>query len=138
MPSPLYMLLARIAVSCALAGCLAWIMEYTFRSGWRNSVGRTLMVKTLLLCGLLLISLLFSLLRFSPAWQDFLRWADLVMLALIGPVMAWRLLVFRKMGRSLARCPSGHVVFRAARFCPQCGLPVRLPGAGRGKRECAG
>ena len=123
-PGPLYLDLLRIALCEALAGSLMWMAEYSLRRGWRNLVGRNLLAKTAILCGLLLIGLLGSLLRFSPFWLEVLRWCDLVLVAAIGPVMVWRMAVFRRVGGAVARCPDGHYVSAGARYCPQCGRAV--------------
>lgn len=135
-PDPVQLDLFRAALCVALAGSLMWVAEYSLRRGWRNPVGRNLLAKTVIICCLLLISLLASLLHFSRGGLEVLFWCDLALIAAIGPVMAWRMAVFRRVGGAVARCPAGHFVSAGALYCPQCGLPVHPPGddvlAGRG------
>lgn len=127
--------LDKIFVLTSLAGCVAWILEYTVNRGWRNSMGRTLLAKTSLLAGLLALSAVTFFVRPDRFWLLIIDWAGVGMLGLIGPVMAWRMLVFRRV-RKAARwrqCRNGHQVTVTALFCPTCGVPVPpLPGLAGG------
>lgn len=127
-PPEALVLLDKVFVLTSLAGCLAWIWEYTRGQGWRNEVGRTLLAKTSLLAALLALSALSLYLHLPWFWQLVLGWSGVVLLGAIGPVMIWRLLVFRRIGRSVLSCPAGHQVSLAARYCPDCGLRV-IPGS---------
>lgn len=120
-PPHILILLDRVAVLIALAGCLAWIWEYTVNQGWRNPMGRTLLSKTSLLTGLLALSAVSLLISLSRLWQEVFAWAGLAMLAMIGPVMAWRMIVFRRVSRATRMCPNGHAISLTAAFCPVCG-----------------
>lgn len=119
--------LDRVFVLTSLASCLAWIAEYSVNRGWRNSMGRTLLAKTSLLAALLAlsgISLWFGLNRDDSIT---LAWVGVILLGAIGPVMLWRMVVFRRIARVRRFCPAGHQVPLAARFCPGCGLPASEP-----------
>lgn len=128
---PEYVLLARIFLCTSLLASLAWTADYSRTGAWRNVVGRNLLTKTVIICALLTISLLGSLLRFDPFWLRVLAWTDLVLIAAIGPVMLWRMLVFRKVSVSVVRCLNGHFVSAEAVYCPQCGVPVTQQAAAR-------
>lgn len=122
-------ILDKVFVLTSLAGCLAWIAEYTRSRGWRNEIGRTLLVKTSLLAALLALSALNLYFHLNRQDSLAIAWAGVLLLGAIGPVMAWRLLVFRRAARGVRLCPNGHAVASAAaRFCPQCGVPVTPPG----------
>lgn len=127
-PPAVYMILARIFLCTSLAASLAWTVDYSMNGAWRNPVGKNLIVKTLIIVGLLTVSALASFFRLSPFWIMVIRWADLGLIAVIGPVMVWRMRVFRKYAGAVIRCSNGHFVSSGALFCPQCGIPVRQPG----------
>lgn len=118
--------LDKIFVLTSLGGCLSWIGEYTWNSGWRNVIGRTLLAKTSLLAGLLALTAVSLFLPLDAPWRLALSWAGVILLGLIGPVMVWRLLVFRKVSKAVQACPNGHRI-SAARYCPQCGVLIPPP-----------
>jgi threonine/homoserine/homoserine lactone efflux protein len=121
------MLLSKVFLGTSLAGMIAWVIDYSLQHGWSNPLGRTLLVKTVILLALLglsALSLYFSL-NFLV-----LEWAQVILLGFIGPVMVWRMVAFRRVSQATRRCPNGHTVSLLARFCPACGAAV--PGAGPG------
>ena len=122
--------LDKIFVLTSLAGCLAWIWEYTADRGWRNQMGRTLLVKTSLLSGLLALTAINFFAHPAGSWLLLVTWTGVVLLGLIGPAMFWRMIVFRRVRKAVRWrfCRNGHPVSLSARFCPVCGLPVQ-PGA---------
>ena len=122
--------LDRVFVLTSLASCLAWITEYTVHRGWRNSMGRTLLVKTCLLAALLALSAVSVWFHLTRSNSLVIAWISVVLLGAIGPVMLWRMLVFRRIIRFRRDCPNGHPVPPAALFCPDCGAPAgrTLPG----------
>lgn len=122
-------LLDKVFVLTSLASCLAWIVEYTLNRGWRNSLGRTLLTKTALLAGLLGLSALSAFFHLNRTTSLWVAWVAVVMLGLIGPVMLWRMWVFRRLQHASRRCPNGHPVTPLARFCPRCGVRIPEPGS---------
>lgn len=116
--------LDRIFVLTSLAGCLAWIAEYTVNRGWRNSMGRTLLAKTTLLALLLLLSAMSLWFNLSRGTSIAVTWFGVLLLGLIGPVMAWRMVVFHRVSRAVRFCPNEHRVPLTARYCPACGARV--------------
>lgn len=127
-PPVLIIILLRIFMSTSLLCSLAWIVDYSRQRGWHNIVGRNLLTKTVIITVLLMIGLLTSLFRFSLDVELFLGWVYVALLAAIGPVMVWRMVVLHQVSDAVAHCPAGHVVSAGARYCPECGLP--LGGAG--------
>lgn len=122
MPSPLYLLLAKIIIGIALACSVAWIIDYSRARAWSNPVGQTLLTKTIIITLLLCMSELTAFFRFRSMELQVIRWSDLVLLALIGPVMVWRMRVFHQVGGAFTLCSNGHRVSAAAKFCPLCGV----------------
>lgn len=126
-PDPVLLLLSRIFLCTSLAGTLAWVGYYFRLRGWDNPVGRNWLAVKLVIAGLLLDGLLASFFRFNPLVMRVLSWADVVLLAAIGPFMVWRMRMFRRLAALPDRCPAGHPVPVSARYCPQCGIALRLP-----------
>jgi hypothetical protein len=128
----LQLLFIRIFLCTSLAATLAWIADYSRDRWWRNIIGRNLATKTVIIALLLLVSLLSAFFRLTPGFIYWLRWADIVLLASIGPVMVWRMVVFRKVAGAAVRCPAGHWAASGANYCQECGIPMPGgPGAGR-------
>ena len=124
---PTFVLLYRIFLCTSLTGSLLWIADYSRSGWWRNPVGKNLVTKTAIITLLLAISLVGSLVRLDPLALEILRWCDLVLLAAIGPVMVWRMVVFHWIAGEVIACPAGHEISSASNFCPHCGLRV-VPG----------
>lgn len=121
---PVQVLLLRIFMCTAFGMSVAWIIDYSRTRWWRNVVGQNLVAKTSIISALLLISILGSFLRLSPGALITLRWAYIVLLACIGPVMAWRMVVFSRVSGAVHQCLNGHWVSDVARYCPVCGIPI--------------
>jgi hypothetical protein len=121
MPSPLLMLFSKIFLGTALAGMIAWVVDYSLQHGWQNPLGRTLLVKTVILLALLGLSALSLYFNLNLL---VLEWVQVILLGLVGPVMVWRMVAFRRVSSATLRCPNGHVVSMLARFCPVCGARV--------------
>lgn len=61
---------------------------------WANPIGRTIVVKDLLLVAAFVPSLLSLFLNFNRLTSHIAAWTDIAMIGLISPVMAWRTWVF--------------------------------------------
>lgn len=122
MTDQLQLLLSKIFLCTSLAGTLAWIADYSRDKWWNNVVGQNLVTKTVIIALLLMTSLLGAFFRLSPGFIYWLRWFDIGLLACLGPVMVWRIVVFRRVSGAVVRCRNGHVVSSGARYCPECGV----------------
>jgi len=123
-PSPLYLLLAKIIIGTTLACSVAWLIDYSRTGAWRNPVGQTLLTKTVIISALLLVSWLTTLFRFDFRVLNIIRWGDLGLVALVAPVMVWRMVVFHRVTAARLTCSNGHSVSGGANFCPMCGVPM--------------
>ena len=126
-PSPLYLLLIKIAIAVALGCSLLWIADYSRNQWWKNSVGLTLVTKTSIISVLLGIQLVTFFVRLDPLWLDIVRWTDLVLVALVGPIMVWRMVVFQRVAGAIVSCSNGHHVSSAVTYCPMCGVRIQEP-----------
>lgn len=93
----LWLKVAELAAIASIAGftaCYSWWAPW-----WRNQIGRTIVVKDLLLIVALLPASLSLFFHFSRLTSRVAAWADIAMIGLIAPVMIWRVWVFRKLHR---------------------------------------
>lgn len=124
MPSHFYLLLAKIIIGITLGCSIAWIIDYSRTGAWHNPVGQTLLTKTVIISLLLAVSELSSIFRFNAEVLNIIRWSDLVLIALVAPVMVWRMVVFHRVGGAFTLCTNGHRVSAAAHYCPLCGVTM--------------
>jgi hypothetical protein len=89
---------ATIAAICSLTG---WIVIYSrIAAWWRNPIGQALVAKTAVIALLLIpttLSLFFDLNRVT---SEAAGWADVVLIALITPIMIWRSIVWVRINRN--------------------------------------
>lgn len=103
-------LLLKIGLVSGFVTLVAWVAVYTWltRGGaWRNPIGLTLVIKTLLIAGLFvpqILSLFFNLNRLD---SRIAAWTDVALIGLVTPVMTWRTIVWLRMGRGGKRDPVG-------------------------------
>jgi hypothetical protein len=65
---------------------------------WRNTLGLSLIIEALLIAGLFvpqILSLFFNLNRLD---SRIAAWADVTLIGLVSPVMAWRTIAFLRIG----------------------------------------
>ena len=105
------LLLLKIGLIAGLVSIVAWVAVYHVltKGGWRkNPVGRTLVVKSLLIAGLFIpqiLSLFFNLNRLD---SHIAAWADVALIGLVSPVMWWRTAVWLKLDRAGRLPQNGH------------------------------
>jgi len=66
---------------------------------WTDEIGRTLVIKTLLVAGLLVPTAMSLFFDFNRLTSHIAAWADVVLILAITPVMIWRSAVWLKIGR---------------------------------------
>lgn len=80
----------------------------TWARWWSNQIGRTIVVKDLLLIVVFIPSVLSLFLDFNRLTSHIAAWTDIAMIGLISPVMIWRTVVFwriHKAGRGRLDVP---------------------------------
>ena len=101
-------LLLKIGLIAAFVSLVGWVAVYTHLAAWwRNAIGRTLVIKSLLIAGLLvpsMLALFFHLNRFD---SRIAAWVDVALIGAIAPVMAWRSAVWVKEARKGKAGPEG-------------------------------
>lgn len=89
----------KIACCYGFLSLTVWVIQYTRYTrwaAWHDPLGRTLMVKSLLIAGLLLVSILSLFLHLNRLTSEAAGWVDVALIGAVGPVMTWRILVWRK------------------------------------------
>lgn len=105
---------------------------------WSNAIGRTLVIKDILLIAVMSLSILSLFFKFNRLTSHIAAWLDIAILGAITPVMVWRTVVFWKIhrdGRPAAwplpvLLAGRHLRGRAARLRRRPGAePPAGPGA---------
>lgn len=95
----------RIVLISAFLSLSAFVAQYTrLAPWWRDQIGRTIVVKTVLLALVLIPSILALFFKFSPLGTRVASWFDIGVFALITPVMIWRIVVWQK----VSELPGGN------------------------------
>ncbi len=93
-------LMGKIACIAGFLSLVGWVAVYTrLAKWWKNPIGRTLVVKTLLIAGLLVPTTLSLFFHFNRHSSLVAAWVDVVLIGAIAPVMIWRTIVWIKVSR---------------------------------------
>ena len=97
------LLLFKIVIVADLVTLVAFIAVYTrLAAWWANAIGRTIVIKDLLLGAALTPSVLSLFLKFNRLTSHIAAWVDIALFAGIAVVMVWRCLVWGKIHRNKA------------------------------------
>lgn len=99
----------KIGLIAGFASLISWVAVYTWLTkggAWRNPVGLTLIVKSLLIAAMFIPTTLSLFFHLSKSSSLVAGWADVALIGAVGPVMAWRTLVWLRMAR-LGKLPRG-------------------------------
>lgn len=92
----------KVGLIAGFAGLTGWVAVYTWLTkggAWRNPVGLTLIVKSLLIAGAFIPSTLSLFFHLSKGSSLIAGWADVALIGAVGPVMLWRTIVWLRMAR---------------------------------------
>lgn len=96
----LIILLLRVVLISGAVSVAAFIGVYTaLAPWWRDPVGRTIVIKDMLLALLLVPSILSLFFHFSRLSSRVAAWADLALFAAMAPVMLWRCVIWIRIHR---------------------------------------
>lgn len=99
-------LLFKIGAIAGFASIITWVAVYTrLAKWWRNPIGRTLVAKSLLLAGLLVPTIMSLFFHFNRLTSYVAGWVDVALICAIAPVMAWRTVVWLKVGKERLESP---------------------------------
>ena len=116
----------RIVIIAAVASISAFVACYSrWAPWWKDPIGRTLVIKDLLLIAALAVFVLSLFFQFNRLSSAVAAWLDVAVFAAITPVMCWRIAVFWKIhreGRPPAAWPLPLLLAR--RYLRSCAAPV--------------
>ena len=100
------LLLLKIILIADVVSIVAFVADYTrLAPWWRNPIGRTIVVKDILLVLVLIPSVLSLFFTFSRLSSHIAAWVDVVLLGSLAPVMLWRIVVWRRVQAAKADEP---------------------------------
>lgn len=93
-------LLLRIGLIAGFLSILLWVALYTYWARWwKNTVGRTLVIKDILIAILLIPTTLSLFVHLNRANSLTVAWIDVGLIGLIAPVMCWRVVTWARFTR---------------------------------------
>lgn len=98
----LLLLLFKVTLVAGVLSVAAFVAVYsalTRGGAWRNEIGRTILVKDILLILMLLPSILSLFLKFNRLTSHIAAWLDVALFGLLTPVMVWRIRVWVRIHR---------------------------------------
>ena len=97
----LIILCLKIGVISGFVSLVTWVAVYSYLAQWwHHPLGRTLVVKSLLIAALLVPTALALFLHLSGRGSRIVAWADVVLIGAIAPTMTWRIWVWLKLDRT--------------------------------------
>lgn len=88
----------RVALIADLVTILAFIAQYTrLAKWWRNPIGRTIVIKDILLVLILMPTAMSLFLNLNRLDSIVIGWVDACLLGLLAPAMIWRIVVWQRM-----------------------------------------
>lgn len=95
----LLLLLLKVVLLAGAASTTAFIARYhqmTRGAVWHDELGKTIVIKDILLVLMLLPTILSLFFSFSRLTSHIAAWTDIVLFGLLTPVMLWRLAVWQR------------------------------------------
>lgn len=90
----------RIVLISGVVSIAVFVGQYTrLAPWWRSPVGRTIVVKDILLVLVFIPSILSLFFQFSRFTLTVAAWIDVVLLGLVTPVMLWRAWIWERIHR---------------------------------------
>ncbi len=94
------LLLFKVVLIADLVTLAAFVADYSWRAKWwSNAIGRTLVIKDLLLGAAITPSVLSLFFHFTRLSSRIAAWVDITLFAAIAVVMTWRVAVFERIHR---------------------------------------
>jgi hypothetical protein len=92
-----YAVLLKIVLILDIVTILAFVGEYSYRADWwRDEIGRTIVVKDILLLAVIALVAASVFFQFSRLTSEVAAWTEIGMLGGVSLAMAWRTWVFEK------------------------------------------
>lgn len=96
----LLILLFKVVLVAGAVSVAAFVAVYTrYAPWWKDTVGRTIIIESVLLVCCLTPTTLSLFFSFSRLTSNIAAWADIVLFGLLTPCMLWRCVVWRRLHR---------------------------------------
>ena|SRR5215475_13375350 len=96
----LLILLFKVTLIAAAVSIGTFIATYSmWAPWWRNPIGRTIVIKDILLVLVLVPSILSLFFAFNRLTSHIAAWVDVALFGALTPVMLWRVVVFHRIHR---------------------------------------
>jgi hypothetical protein len=90
----------KIVLISGLFSLLQWVFIYSMLAPWwHNNIGRTLVIKTVLIAMLFVPSILNLFFHLNAATSYAMGWVDVCLIGAVTPVMIWRTVVWLRIER---------------------------------------
>jgi hypothetical protein len=90
----------RIVLVTGLVSLFAWVGVYTkLAPWWRNVIGRTMVIETILIGLVFIPSTLSAFFNFNRLDSRIAGWVDVGLIGLVTPVMIWRVILWLRMAK---------------------------------------
>lgn len=104
-------LLFKVVLITDVIAVIAFVVQYwRLAPWWRNQIGRTIVVKDILLAACLIPSIMSLFFKFSRLTSHVAAWIDLALFGLIAPVMCWRIIVWQRIHRDKRNDPPSQAI----------------------------
>lgn len=105
----LIILCLKVVLISGFCSLITWIAVYSrLAAWWRNPVGRTLVVKTLLIAALFVPTTLNLFFHLGRNHSLLIGWIDVGLIGAVTPVMVWRTVVWLRLSRTGRLPHNGH------------------------------
>lgn len=98
----LIILLLKVGLIAGSVSLFGWVALYTWLTrgaAWRNPIGRTLVIKTLLIAALFIPQILSLFFHLNRLDSHIAAWTDVALIGLVTPIMCWRSAVWVRLSR---------------------------------------
>jgi hypothetical protein len=103
-------LLFKVVLISGALSVLLFVAVYTwYAPWWRDEIGRTIVVKDILIAIMLVPTILSLFFEFTRLSSRVAAWVDIGLFGLLTPVMLWRCVVWRRIHRGEDRQPPSSV-----------------------------
>jgi hypothetical protein len=93
----------KVGLITGFISLVLWVQVYTKLTkggAWRNPLGLTFIIKSLLLAALFMVVALSTFVNLGPRTSQIVGWVDAVLIGSVTPVMLWRTVVFLRLDRT--------------------------------------
>lgn len=97
----LIVLLLKIGLIAGTLANVLWVAVYTrFAKWWRNALGRTLVIESILVAGLFVPQIITLFFPMTAQGTEDAAWVDVALVGVVTPVMLWRTVIWIRLDKA--------------------------------------